>query len=323
MHGLLLRAFALSDPGFVRSHNEDFAAVRDDLGLYMVADGAGGHESGDVAAALAVRSVSNYVGATVRATHEKPDYDRLGVPQEAKRLSSAIHKANRDVLEIATTSESHRGMGTTFVALLHARRTGLIHVAHVGDSRCYRLRGGDLELLTEDHSLAQELLEQRPDLEDSVLEQLPRSVVTRALGMTRDFRVSVRTLVPRAGDRYLLCSDGLTSPVPTLDLASAMAQPESPEAVAQILIGLAMDQGAPDNVAVVVIDCDARFEEDEPPTQPWDREPSYPPPPPLPHEASHPELLITGIEDFTEGADVADDSFLEGLVRVRKNYDDK
>ncbi len=216
--------------------------MRDDLGLYLVADGAGGHESGDVAAALAVRSVGNYVGATVRATHERPDFDRLGVPHQAKRLSSAVHKANRDVLEIARTSASHRGMGTTLVALLHAPRTGLLHVAHVGDSRCYRLRGGDLELLTEDHAIAQDLLEQRPDLDDSVLERLPRGVVTRALGMTEEaFRVSVRTLVPRAGDRYLLCSDGLSTPVGTLDLAHALAQPESPDMVAHLLVELAYD----------------------------------------------------------------------------------
>jgi PPM family protein phosphatase len=321
MAGLLFRATALTDVGLVRTHNEDFAAVRDDLGLYMVADGAGGENSGDVAAALALRSVGNYIGATIRATHERPDFDRLGNPYQAKRLSSAIHKANRDVLEIARTSESHRGMGTTFVALLHAPRTGLLHLAHVGDSRCYRLRGGDLELLTEDHSIAQDLLEQRPDLEEAILERLPKAVVTRALGMTEDLRVSVRTLVPRAGDRYLLCSDGLSTPVSTPDLAHGLAQPETPEVVAHVLVELAIDRGAPDNVAVIVVDCESRFEEDEAPTTPWDKEPSFPPPPALPVESSQPELLITGIEEFTTGADVASDSFLEGLVRVRKNYE--
>ncbi len=321
MPGLTLRAAALTDIGLVRTHNEDFAQVRDDLGLYLVADGAGGHESGDVAAALAVRSVSNYVGATIRATHERPDFDRLGTPYQAKRLSSAFHKANRDVLEIARTTDSHRGMGTTLVALLHAPRTGLFHVAHVGDSRCYRLRGGDLELLTEDHSLAQDLLEQRPDLDDAVLERLPRGVVTRALGMTDELRVSVRTLVPRSGDRYLLCSDGLSALVSTPDLAHGLAQPESPDVVARVLVELAHDRGAPDNVAVVVVDCEARFEEDEAPTTPWDKEPSFPPTFTAPDETTQPELLITGIEELSLDADVASDAFLEGLLRARKAHE--
>src|SRR5215216_1686162 len=166
---LTLKAAGRTDIGRRRQHNEDVVLVREDLGLFLVADGAGGHNAGEVASALAARSIENYFGATIRATHEAPEFNRLGMPNGARRLSSAVHKANRDVVEIARSSPKHRGMGTTVVACCFSPRSGLMHVAHVGDSRCYRMRDGDFELLTQDHSLLTDVLEQRPELDDDVL----------------------------------------------------------------------------------------------------------------------------------------------------------
>ena len=160
---LTLKAAGRTDIGRRRQHNEDVVLVREDLGLFVVADGAGGHNAGEVASALAARSMENYFGATIRATHAAPEFNRLGMPNGARRLSAAVHKANRDVVEIARTSAKHRGMGTTVVAAYFSPRSGLMHVAHVGDSRCYRMRDGDFELLTQDHSLLTDVLEQRPD----------------------------------------------------------------------------------------------------------------------------------------------------------------
>ena len=296
-----LKAAGRTDIGKRRQHNEDVVLVREDLGLFVVADGAGGHNAGEVASALAARSMENYFGATIRATHEAPEFNRLGMPNGARRLSSAVHKANRDVVEIARTSPKHRGMGTTVVAACFSPRSGLMHVAHVGDSRCYRMRDGDFELLTQDHSLLTDVLEQRPELDDDVLARLPKNIVTRAIGLDGQLRVSIHSFSVVEGDRYLLCSDGLSGPVPAVDLAALLMQTEAPGVIADRLIALANERGGPDNVAALIIDCQGGHKT----ALPAD---SVPPPPPevlaMVAEAmsSEPELLILGIQDL----DVAD-----------------
>ena len=130
---LVLQAGGATDIGRRRAHNEDTVLVREDLGLYVVADGAGGHNAGDVASALCARSMANYFGATIRATHDSPEFNRFGVPNGARRLSAAVLKANRDIVEISHASAAHRGMGTTVVAACFSPRSGLMHIAHVGD----------------------------------------------------------------------------------------------------------------------------------------------------------------------------------------------
>ncbi len=317
---LSLQAAGRTDVGRRRPHNEDVVRVRDDLGLFVVADGAGGHNAGEVASALAVRSMENYFGATIRATHEQPEFNRLGMPNGARRLSSAVHKANRDVVEIARTSPRHRGMGTTVVSACFSPRSGLMHVAHVGDSRCYRMRGGDLELLTQDHSLLTDVLEQRPDLDDDMLARLPKNIVTRALGLDGQLRVSIRSYAVVEGDRYLLCSDGLSGPVAAAELAATLALQEPPDAIAAALIQLGNDHGGPDNIAALVIDCQGGHKN----ALPAD---SVPPPPPellaMLEEASHsdPELLILGIQDLDVAEAVSASDYLlkalEGLLGKR------
>ncbi len=296
-----LKAAGRTDIGKRRQHNEDVVLVREDLGLFVVADGAGGHNAGEVASALAARSMENYFGATIRATHELPEFNRLGLPNGARRLSSAVHKANRDVVEIARTSPKHRGMGTTVVACCFSPRSGLMHVAHVGDSRCYRMRDGDFELLTQDHSLLTDVLEQRPELDDDMLARLPKNIVTRAIGLDGQLRVSIRSFSVVEGDRYLLCSDGLSGPVPAQELAEVLAKLESPAQIAEQLIVGANERGGPDNIAALIIDCQGGHKT----ALPAD---SVPPPPPEvlamfdEGQTSEPELLILGIQDL----DVAD-----------------
>jgi protein phosphatase len=290
---LQLRGAGATDLGKKRKHNEDHIAVRDDLFLYVVADGAGGHNAGEVASALAVRSITNYVGATVRATWDKGEFDRFGIPTGARRISAAVHKANRDVYEISKTHQRHRGMGTTVVAAAFSPRSGLLHVAHVGDSRCYRCRGGHFELLTLDHSLLTDVLEHRPELDEATLAKLPKNVVTRALGIDDDLRVSVRSYQVVEGDRYMLCSDGLSAPVPAPKIAAALVEHADPEQAVAALIALANDAGGPDNVAVIVIDCQGGYENALPASA------SYPPPgDDAAEHDSDPELLILGIEEL-------------------------
>jgi serine/threonine protein phosphatase PrpC len=287
---LTLKAAGRTDIGKRRQHNEDVVLVREDLGLFVVADGAGGHNAGEVASALAARSMENYFGATIRATHEAPEFNRLGMPNGARRLSSAVHKANRDVVEIARTSPKHRGMGTTVVAACFSPRSGLMHVAHVGDSRCYRMRDGDFELLTQDHSLLTDLLA-----------RLPKNIVTRAIGLDGQLRVSIRSFSVVEGDRYLLCSDGLSGPIPAVEIAAVLHQTEPPDVIADLLIALGNERGGPDNIAALIIDCQGGHKT----ALPAD---SVPPPPPevlamvADAMSSEPELLILGIQDL----DVAD-----------------
>ncbi len=310
---LVLRAAGHTDVGRQRSSNEDTVLVSGDLGLYLVADGAGGHRSGEVASALAARSMKNYFGATVRKTHDQPEFDRFGIPSGARRLSAAILKANRDVIEIAKSQPKHKGMGTTVVAACFSPRSGLMHVGHVGDSRCYRLRDGHLELLTQDHSLLADVLEQRPELDDTVLARLPKNIVTRAIGIDPLLRVSMRSHAVVSGDRYLLCSDGLSGPVSDGIIAETLGTYAEPDAISLQLIELANEAGGPDNIAAVVIECTEGPEKD-----------SRPPPPPAAvatapagESRADPELLILGIEELEAlDADSASDDLLRALEEL-------
>jgi len=315
---LTLKAAGRTDIGKRRQHNEDVVLVREDLGLFVVADGAGGHNAGEGASALAARSMENYFGATIRATHELPEFNRLGLPNGARRLSSAVHKANRDVVEIARTSPKHRGMGTTVVAACFSPRSGLMHVAHVGDSRCYRLRDGDFELLTQDHSLLTDVLEQRPELDDDMLARLPKNIVTRAIGLDAQLRVSIRSFSVVEGDRYLLCSDGLSGPVPATELADILGVEAPANDACERLIARAHHHGAPDNIAALIIDCQGGHKT----ALPAD---SVPPPPPevlamVAESMAEPELLILGIQDL-DGADAvsASDDLLKAIEDLLGN----
>ncbi|MEO7032432.1 MAG: protein phosphatase 2C domain-containing protein [Polyangiaceae bacterium] len=313
---LVLQTAGATHVGRRRTHNEDALLVRDDLSLYLVADGAGGHNAGEVASALCARSMANYFGATIRSTHDSPEFNRFGIPNGARRLSAAVLKANRDIVEISHTSQAHRGMGTTVVALCFSPRSGLMHVAHVGDSRCYRLRSGHLELLTKDHSLLTDVIEQRPELDDEVLARLPKNVVTRALGMDNQLRVSMRSYAVVQGDRYLLCSDGLSGPVPAPEIATALGADSSPTAIAERLVELANAAGGPDNIAALIVHCEGGHTRAVPAD-------SVPPPPPdlfakpgdFDPDQSNPELLILGIEDVdvSEGMESASDGLLKSL----------
>ena len=313
---LVLQAGSATDVGKRRTHNEDAVLVRDDLSLYLVADGAGGHNAGEVASALCARSMANYFGATIRKTHQSPEFNPFGIPHGARRLSAAVLKANRDIVEISRSSQAHRGMGTTVVAACFSPRSGLMHVAHVGDSRCYRLRGGHLELLTKDHSLLTDVIEQRPELDDQVLARLPKNVVTRALGMDEQLRVSIGSHTVVEGDRYLLCSDGLSGPVPAHEIAAALEQGETPQQIATRLIELANAAGGPDNIGVLVLHCRGGHTH----ALPAD---SVPPPAPdassrrgaFNPDHSDPELLILGIEelDISEGKESASDGLFKAL----------
>ena len=239
-----------------REINEDAALLRPDLGLFVLADGAGGQGAGDIASHLALEAIAGAFEASGVDRGLRTDVDTFGLYVDARRLVSAIQHANRVVMERAKSENAEHAMGTTVVAALPAVSYGSIHVAHVGDSRCYRWREGLLELLTEDHSLLHDVLEMWPDMGDDVLKKLPRKVVTRALGMQEPLRVTVRTFELLPGDRYLLCSDGVTEALAPQRLTLLLGGAESPDDVAGALVDAACEAGARDNITALVVVCE-------------------------------------------------------------------
>ena len=278
---LKLTGYDLSDEGPGRTVNEDATLVREDLGLFAVADGAGGRGRGDVAATLALRTIENYVGSTVRRSHDRPDRDILGIYEQAKRLSAAVHQAHRNILEVIKNDTTRTGMATTIVAALVAHRTNQIHIAHVGDSRCYRMRHGRLELLTTDDSITTDILELRPETPEEVLQRLPRNSVVRALGMAGELRVRLSTHDLLPDDQYLLCSDGLTSSVNTQTIWDVLKEGDPPNVVASELLNHALASQSHDNISVLTIECAEETLDDAVDTQRYaevdHRRPSAPP----------------------------------------------
>jgi serine/threonine protein phosphatase PrpC len=288
-----------------RLHNEDAVLLRPDLHLYLVADGAGGHNAGNVASALATTSIARTFEWTEQALLDKPEVDAFGLMKGERRLARAIQKANADIVEIAKTSNKHKGMGTTIVALTVTPELGMIHIGHVGDSRCYRWRAGELEQLTQDHSLINDVLETRPNVEDEALARLPRNVVTRALGMDDSVRASVRSYRMVTGDRYLLCSDGLTDELDDDVLADVLRLDKHPDELVPVLIDMANEAGGNDNIAVLILACEMA-----PTTSSWPkRRTSIHPRPDMTtmvdkaeagQEDMDPEIVIVGIDHVAD-----------------------
>src|SRR5512139_506242 len=203
---LRFEAVGVTDIGRQRKHNEDHVLLRPELDLFVVADGMGGHNAGDIASRLATASLRNfYEAVSAGAEPDKQFIDGYDAhDRDARNLAAAIRKANRDVFEISSTYRQHHGMGSTVVAAYLSRNGGVMHVAHVGDSRCYRYRDGKLEQLTHDHSLINDALALKPDLTPEELARLPKNIITRALGMREEVKVDIRSEAVRAGDIFLL-----------------------------------------------------------------------------------------------------------------------
>jgi PPM family protein phosphatase len=222
-----------TDVGRQRSANEDSLVVRPPL--FAVADGMGGAKAGEVASAVAVDAVE---GA-----------QESSEPTEAQ-LANIVRDANRRIYDLAVADESRRGMGTTLtLAKLHGDEVSL---AHVGDSRAYRLRGGELEQLTRDHSLVAEL-ERSGQITAEAAEHHPqRSIITRALGPEPDVEVDTYTLAGRDGDLFLICSDGLTSMISDDEVASILRSAGSLDEAADELVRAANQSGGKDNITVIL-----------------------------------------------------------------------
>ncbi|HEY2320540.1 MAG TPA: Stp1/IreP family PP2C-type Ser/Thr phosphatase [Solirubrobacteraceae bacterium] len=231
-----------TDTGRQRRDNEDNAFVR--APLFVVADGMGGAQAGEVASKLAVEEF-----------HE-------ALPDEGsaeKRLTDRIRAANRRIYDLSRTEHEHAGMGTTLTAAY--LDDDHLAVAHVGDSRAYIFRDGELTRLTQDHSLVEELVRQGKLTEEQAAEHPQRSIITRALGIEGDVDVDTWSYPVRAGDVVLLCSDGLTSMIGEEQIVRILGSAHSLDRAADGLITAANDAGGRDNITVVLFrleDTDAR-----------------------------------------------------------------
>jgi len=240
-----------TDVGKKRNHNEDNFSIIEESGLYIVADGMGGHASGEVASQMAVDAMREFFLNTANDPERTWPYkmDR-SKGYEENRLITGIKLANLRIYETAQRDAGKRGMGTTIVTMF-AVEDG-VYIAHVGDSRGYRVRDGKIEQLTEDHSLLNDYIKMKRLTPEEIANFPHKNVIVRALGMKDTVKVDTRFETPRANDTYLLCSDGLSGPVSDPDMLDIIVGSPDLETAASRLIGRANDNGGPDNITVIL-----------------------------------------------------------------------
>lgn len=233
-HSARLSWGSRSDVGLVRGHNEDSFLVQDPV--FAVCDGVGGHAAGEVASAIAVRTISQLAPDTA----------------DDARLGAAIEEANSAIISAAQSGQGRDGMGCTASAVvIDGSRMA---VAHVGDSRVYLLSGGVLVRITHDHSYVEELVDAGEITADEARVHPSRSIITRALGSDPDMYADHFTLNVHAGDRIIICSDGLSSMVPDAKIESVAISCATPQAAADTLVSAALEGGGHDNVTVIIVD---------------------------------------------------------------------
>jgi|tagenome__1003787_1003787.scaffolds.fasta_scaffold20953100_3 serine/threonine protein phosphatase PrpC len=229
-----LVAGSATDTGLVRSNNEDSFLVDDEHVLYAIADGMGGHRGGEVASRTAIEAL------------------RAGISR-GQPVNDAIVQANTAVIERAAGDHELSGMGTTMTAAVVAGGRQLL-IGHVGDSRAYLLHDGAMRRITDDHSLVEELVREGRLTPEQAEAHPQRAIVTRALGVDADVQVDLYTVEVAAGDRVLLCSDGLTTMVRDRDVERLLRAETDPQRTAEMLVEEANRAGGEDNTSVVVID---------------------------------------------------------------------
>jgi PPM family protein phosphatase len=251
----LLRAIAagMSDVGLQREHNEDSFIVLKEFDLFVVADGMGGHRAGDVASKLATETISEFFKQTASEDVTWPFHFDTNLSEEENRLLTGIRVANRQIFERSTRSRDCHGMGTTVVGAMFSPKKNRIYIGHVGDSRCYRVRGTTIDLMTRDHSLVNDYLLAMPDLTEEQRNDLPRNVITRALGMQDQVVVDIQHDEPLEGDVYVLCSDGLSGMLTDEQLRDTITSSSDIRESCRRLIARANEHGGEDNITAVVI----------------------------------------------------------------------
>ncbi len=236
---ITLRAGGASDVGQVRAINQDSMLLGPRI--YVVADGMGGHQGGEVASAMAVDAFDHGENIATVTVNE---------------LISRVQEANGSVFERSGEDPGLSGMGTTLVAIAVVQEDGeeRLAIVNVGDSRAYRLSGGQLDQVSDDHSLVGEMVREGRITDEQARDHPQKNIVTRAVGIEPDVDVDEFQLLPHAGDRYLLCSDGLTDEVTDDEIAEILRTVDDPDAAAQQLVDRANEHGGRDNITVLIVD---------------------------------------------------------------------
>jgi PPM family protein phosphatase len=244
-----------TDPGLRRSSNEDSYCTRADLGLFVVADGMGGHVAGEVASRVAVETIQTFIAETAGADKNRtwPFPFEPSISLEGNRLKAAFRLANRQIANAMADSADLRGMATTASAVLAGKRAAC--VAHVGDSRVYAMRNGALEQITDDHSWVEEQVRAGTMTEAAARQHPWRNVVTRALSGGSDPDIDTIEISPEPGERYLLCSDGLSGVLSREAIERILGDKTMTlDAICERLVAAANEGGGPDNVTALVLE---------------------------------------------------------------------
>jgi len=240
----------MTDVGVKRTHNEDNFLINDELNLFVVCDGMGGHVGGEFASAIAVNTVEEVltsVGVDAAELAMGPEGDMVEITRE--RLRYAVRLAGRRIYDKANEEPEYRGMGTTCQALLI--ENGNAYIGHVGDSRAYLVRDGRIEQITEDHSLVNEKIKAGLLTPEEAKHHKLKNIITRSLGYMEDVEIDIHVQAIRRGDHYVLCSDGLSNLVEANEIGEAVLD-HTPQSSSRHLIQLACERGGDDNVTVVV-----------------------------------------------------------------------
>jgi PPM family protein phosphatase len=253
-----LEIVSLTHPGMVRSHNEDSVSYDAACGLVVLADGMGGYNAGEVASGIAVSVVMTEIKHYLEEVRPEDTDPASGDDMAVVLLRDNVQKANASIYHAAQSQPQYAGMGTTIVSgLFYDNR---VAVAHIGDSRLYRLRGDVFESVTRDHSLLQEQIDSGMISKEDARNSKNKNLVTRAVGIDAEVEAEVHVHDVQRGDIYVLCSDGLNDMVEDEDIGSTvqMLQSNLPLAASQ-LIQMANDNGGRDNVSVILVKVNGEF----------------------------------------------------------------
>jgi serine/threonine protein phosphatase PrpC len=241
----------LTDVGSVRDHNEDAISSDETLGLAILADGMGGHRGGEVASAITVSTVLETITKRLKKIKDGATDEETGYSLESIAVHEAVALANSNVFKASSENQQYRGMGTTVVVLLFYDNR--FTVAHVGDSRLYRLRDSVLEQITRDHSLMQELIDRGFYTPEQARKSLNKNLVTRAIGIEESVQIDIQEDVTQTGDIYFLCSDGVTDMIEDELIDEILkANSNDLEKAASEIIRASNEHGGKDNISAIM-----------------------------------------------------------------------
>ncbi|MBW1803064.1 MAG: Stp1/IreP family PP2C-type Ser/Thr phosphatase, partial [Deltaproteobacteria bacterium] len=249
-----IKAFGITDVGLKREGDEDSFSTEDELGLFIVADGMGGHLAGEVASHVAVEMINKSYSKWLSS--ETKEEDLFGPPDQSlsrrgNYIQSSIRLANRVIYEMAMEYEQYHGMGTTVVSLIVA--PDLIIAANVGDSRIYLVRDGRIERLSKDHTIVAEQTEMGMMTTEEAEASPLKHILTRNLGSAETVDADVFEIEPANNDRFILCSDGLTDLVNDDEILEMTLQENQPENLCQQFIDRVLKRGAHDNTTIISV----------------------------------------------------------------------